>query len=93
VHGRQVTMELSRDLMVLLIEECTINTCPQMKASDDWVFLCAAHRLPIEVSAPLSPLPRVSRSLAWCKHALVCTLWAAGEMLAVRRRHGGTAWC
>jgi hypothetical protein len=47
-------MELSRDLMVRLIEECTINTCPQMKASDDWVFLCAAHRLPKEVSVLFS---------------------------------------
>ncbi|KAK3240114.1 hypothetical protein CYMTET_50020, partial [Cymbomonas tetramitiformis] len=45
-----VALELSQ-LVVLLHEVCTKKTCPQMKASDEWIFLCAAHRLPMECCA------------------------------------------
>eukprot|EP00959_Pyramimonas_sp_CCMP1952_P324809 6798745-Pyramimonas_sp.AAC.2 len=47
-HLRQVALELS-GLLVLLLDVCTKEKCPAMKASDEWVFLCAAHRLPQEV--------------------------------------------
>uniref|UniRef100_A0A7S0RCT4 Mob1/phocein n=1 Tax=Pyramimonas obovata TaxID=1411642 RepID=A0A7S0RCT4_9CHLO len=49
-HLRQVALELS-GLVVLLLDVCTKEKCPQMKASDEWVFLCAAHRLPQECCA------------------------------------------
>lgn len=47
---RQVAMELSQ-LVILLHEVCTKELCPQMKATDEWVFLCAAHRVPSECCA------------------------------------------
>ena len=51
---RQVALELS-GLVVLLLDVCTKEKCPQMKASDEWVFLCAAHRLPQEVCSIIDP--------------------------------------
>lgn len=49
-HLRQVTLELNR-LVVDLAEVCTTSACPVMKATDEWVYLCAAHRQPQECSA------------------------------------------
>lgn len=31
--------------------ECTADTCTQMTATDQWIFLCAAHKQPRECSA------------------------------------------
>ncbi|GAM24918.1 hypothetical protein SAMD00019534_080930 [Acytostelium subglobosum LB1] len=41
-HVRQFTLELNQ-YAVLLKDVCNSQTCPQMKATDDWLFLCAAH--------------------------------------------------
>eukprot|EP00762_Andalucia_godoyi_P000272 ANDGO_03125.mRNA.1 MOB kinase activator-like 4 len=35
-----------------LAPHCTANSCPVMKATDEWVFLCAAHKGNSECSAP-----------------------------------------
>jgi hypothetical protein len=29
---------------------CTSQTCPKMKATEEWLFVCAAHKKPQEVS-------------------------------------------
>ncbi len=47
-HLRQFCLELN-DLAVALEHECTANSCPQMKATDEWLYLCAAHKAPQEV--------------------------------------------
>uniref|UniRef100_A0A6U4PZ83 Uncharacterized protein n=2 Tax=Hemiselmis andersenii TaxID=464988 RepID=A0A6U4PZ83_HEMAN len=47
---RHFTMELS-GLAVALNSECTSVTCPKMKATDEWMYLCAAHKQPQECSA------------------------------------------
>lgn len=42
-------MELN-GLAVRLQEECNPETCTQMTATEQWIFLCAAHKTPKEVS-------------------------------------------
>ncbi|KAA3672199.1 uncharacterized protein DEA37_0005237, partial [Paragonimus westermani] len=49
-HLRQFCMELN-GLAVLLQEQCTPKTCPQMTATEQWIFLCAAHKTPKECPA------------------------------------------
>ncbi|KAH8875127.1 MOB kinase activator-like 4 [Schistosoma japonicum] len=49
-HLRQFCMELN-GLAVRLQLECTPKTCPQMTATDQWIFLCAAHKTPKECPA------------------------------------------
>lgn len=49
-HLRQFCMELN-DLAVALEKECTAASCPQMKATDEWLYLCAAHKQPQECNA------------------------------------------
>eukprot|EP00048_Salpingoeca_helianthica_P007361 m.109517 g.109517 ORF g.109517 m.109517 type:complete len:251 (+) comp14310_c0_seq1:1253-2005(+) len=49
-HLRQFCLELN-DLAVVLEPECTATSCPQMKATDEWLYLCAAHKSPKECSA------------------------------------------
>ncbi|XP_055357916.1 MOB kinase activator-like 4 [Paramacrobiotus metropolitanus] len=49
-HLRQFCMELN-NLAVALQVECTADTCTQMTATDQWIFLCAAHKQPRECSA------------------------------------------
>ena len=41
-------MELN-GLAVKLQSECTPITCNQMTATEQWIFLCAAHKTPKEV--------------------------------------------
>ncbi|RKP14634.1 Mob1/phocein [Piptocephalis cylindrospora] len=43
-HLRAVCQEL-HCLVVQLVPECTVHTCPEMKAGD-WIYLCAAHSHP-----------------------------------------------
>lgn len=43
-------MELNR-LTVQLQPECQPETCNQMSATDQWIFLCAAHKAPKECPA------------------------------------------
>jgi len=45
---RQFCMELN-GLAVRLQEECNPETCTQMTATEQWIFLCAAHKTPKEV--------------------------------------------
>jgi len=49
-HLRQVVLELS-ELLVALAVECTAGNCGKMKATNEWVFLCAAHKNPRECCA------------------------------------------
>lgn len=49
-HLRLFCSELN-SLAVCLIEECDQLVCKQMTATEQWIFLCAAHRQPKECSA------------------------------------------
>lgn len=49
-HLRQFCMELNK-LAVKLQAECKQETCTQMTATDQWIFLCAAHKTPKECPA------------------------------------------
>lgn len=49
-HLRQFCMELNR-LAVKLQSECNPETCTQMTATEQWIFLCAAHKTPKECPA------------------------------------------
>ncbi|TGZ73422.1 hypothetical protein CRM22_001529 [Opisthorchis felineus] len=49
-HLRQFCMELN-GLAVRLQEQCTPQSCRQMTATEQWIFLCAAHKTPKECSA------------------------------------------
>ena len=50
-HLRQLTLELSH--LAVMLEECGCNpeSCPKMKATAEWMFLCAAHKETQECSA------------------------------------------
>ena len=49
-HMRQFILELN--LLVVHLEDiCTIASCPKMKATDEWLYLCASHKTPQECSA------------------------------------------
>ena len=51
--------------MILIIlyhlqqEECKPDTCTQMTATEQWIFLCAAHKTPKEVSSTLQTLIQI----------------------------------
>ena len=47
---RQFCMELN-GLAVRLQGECQPSTCTQMTATEQWIFLCAAHKTPKECPA------------------------------------------
>ncbi|ENN81593.1 MOB kinase activator-like 4 [Dendroctonus ponderosae] len=49
-HLRQFCMELN-GLAVRLQAECYPDTCTQMTATEQWIFLCAAHKTPKECPA------------------------------------------
>lgn len=49
-HLRQFCMELN-GLAVRLQAECSPTTCSQMTATEQWIFLCAAHKTPKECPA------------------------------------------
>lgn len=49
-HLRQFCMELN-GLAVRLQDECHPETCTQMTATEQWIFLCAAHKTPKECPA------------------------------------------
>jgi len=49
-HLRQFSMELN-GLAVALQSECQPETCTQMTATEQWIFLCAAHKTPKECPA------------------------------------------
>jgi len=49
-HLRQFCMELN-GLAVKLQGECKPDTCSQMTATEQWIFLCAAHKTPKECPA------------------------------------------
>ncbi|KAK3609320.1 hypothetical protein CHS0354_026240 [Potamilus streckersoni] len=49
-HLRQFCMELN-GLAVKLQGECNPETCTQMTATEQWIFLCAAHKTPKECPA------------------------------------------
>jgi len=49
-HLRQFCMELN-GLAVALQAECRPDTCSQMTATEQWIFLCAAHKTPKECPA------------------------------------------
>eukprot|EP00842_Homolaphlyctis_polyrhiza_P001187 jgi/Hompol1/2069/HPOL_005659-RA len=43
-HLRQICLELN-GLLIALESECTVDSCPEMKAGE-WLYLCAAHTAP-----------------------------------------------
>ena len=49
-HLRQFCQELN-GLATRLQMECSPSSCSQMTATDQWIFLCAAHKSPKECSA------------------------------------------
>lgn len=49
-HLRQFCMELNR-LAVKLQRDCNPDSCSQMTATEQWIFLCAAHKTPKECPA------------------------------------------
>ncbi|KAK0149274.1 MOB-like protein phocein [Merluccius polli] len=49
-HLRQFCLELN-GLAVKLQGECHPDTCTQMTATEQWIFLCAAHKTPKECPA------------------------------------------
>jgi len=49
-HVRQFCMDLNL-ITVRLQEECSPSVCSQMTATEQWIFLCAAHKNPKECSA------------------------------------------
>ncbi|KAJ6222739.1 hypothetical protein RDWZM_001284 [Blomia tropicalis] len=49
-HMRQFCLELNR-LTVKLQAECNPESCSQMTATEQWIFLCAAHKAPKECPA------------------------------------------
>lgn len=49
-HLRQFCMDLNL-ITVRLQQECSPSTCSQMTATEQWIFLCAAHKNPKECSA------------------------------------------
>lgn len=49
-HLRQFCIELN-GLALLLQRECIPETCQQMTATEQWIFLCAAHKNPNECPA------------------------------------------
>lgn len=49
-HLRQFCMELN-GLAVRLQADCHPETCTQMTATEQWIFLCAAHKTPKECAA------------------------------------------
>ena len=51
-HLRQFIVELNL-LIVPMINDrsCTSETCPKMKATDMWLYLCASHAKPQDCSA------------------------------------------
>lgn len=48
--NRQFCMELN-GLAVRLQSQCFPGTCTQMTATEQWIFLCAAHKTPKECPA------------------------------------------
>ena len=50
IFNRQFCMELN-GLAVRLQKQCSPSTCTQMTATDQWIFLCAAHKTPKECPA------------------------------------------
>mmetsp|Transcript_7697 Transcript_7697/g.19973 ORF Transcript_7697/g.19973 Transcript_7697/m.19973 type:complete len:290 (+) Transcript_7697:62-931(+) len=49
-HLRRMLREMN-ELVVSLRGLCDAETCPQMKATDEWQYLCAAHASPKECCA------------------------------------------
>jgi hypothetical protein len=47
-HLREFCLELNL-ITIRLQEECNPTTCSQMTATEQWIFLCAAHKNPKEV--------------------------------------------
>lgn len=48
-HMRQFILELNL-LVTQLKGVCNSKICPKMKATEDWMFLCAAHKNAQEVN-------------------------------------------
>eukprot|EP00993_Chasmostoma_nieuportense_P004629 NODE_5287_length_674_cov_20.394881_g5124_i0.p1 GENE.NODE_5287_length_674_cov_20.394881_g5124_i0~~NODE_5287_length_674_cov_20.394881_g5124_i0.p1 ORF type:complete len:212 (+),score=60.06 NODE_5287_length_674_cov_20.394881_g5124_i0:30-665(+) len=49
-HMRVLVQQLNQ-FVVRFFEVCTPASCPKMKATDEWLFLCACHKVPQECSA------------------------------------------
>lgn len=60
-HLRQIIIELNF-FLVRLSDECDSTTCPEMKATDSWVFLCAGHGS--------KQAPKKCCAIEYCAHTL-----------------------
>lgn len=47
-HLKQFILEMNL-LVTQLKGICTSQTCPKMKGTEEWLFVCAAHKKPQEV--------------------------------------------
>lgn len=73
-------MELN-GLAVRLQEECNPETCTQMTATEQWIFLCAAHKTPKEVSV-------ISIRASYSSYFQTVVLWCNMNLL-MNRAHCG----
>ena len=44
------------EFVLIIQKECLPDTCSQMTATEQWIFLCAAHKNPKEVNESLDGL-------------------------------------
>ncbi|CAK9100871.1 MOB kinase activator-like 4 (Mob as tumor suppressor protein 4) (Dmob4) (Mps one binder kinase activator-like 4) [Durusdinium trenchii] len=87
-HLRQFVLEFNL-LLVALAGECTVETCPKMTASNEWQYLCAAHRKPQDCAAIDYIRHTIEGSTALLTNriglvsVLLCKLWAGAKVLAL----------
>lgn len=71
-----------------LQSECHPDTCTQMTATEQWIFLCAAHKTPKEVSPSESFVTWRSCSHWWCVFCL-CVAAIAVPCHWLHQAHAG----
>lgn len=80
VRRRRFTLELNF-LVVALRDDCTKDSCPVMKATDEWQYLCAAHKTPKEARRerfawlPLLSCQLTSHVASAVQSTTWCTRW------------------
>lgn len=74
----------------VLQSECHPDTCTQMTATEQWIFLCAAHKTPKEVSVCTElTFLSLKQYILWiyCEYALYCEIHSAQQLITP-----GTRW-
>jgi len=92
---RRLAQDLSHPLITMLQQECTRQSCPEMKAGE-WLYLCVAHGNDgaMEVCAPCYYL--------WCSLTFsfsnvaplitFCTHWIARLLYSIHQEHSPRAF-